>query len=173
MKALINRTERMSFLRLYNQMKMIKWPIHTLRIEVILMTKSWGSTKTIVIMDKTRGIEVINLCCWYRHHLLVNMFLHGQVRGVYWGYHYISQLGETFYQGMRESLTISTYSISIVGSQVYILVQKQRERERERQWERKRTVGRDRGRKGKRVDTKLTQPFTLILAFKRKKKNKF
>ena len=36
------------------------------------------------------------------------------------------------YQGRQESLTISTYFISIVGSQVYILVQKQRETERER-----------------------------------------
>ena len=30
------------------------------------------------------------------------------------GYRYISQLGETFYQGMRESLTIYTYYTSIV-----------------------------------------------------------
>ena len=30
------------------------------------------------------------------------------------GYCYISQLGETFYEGKRESLTISTYYISMV-----------------------------------------------------------
>ena len=30
-------------------------------------------------------------------------------------YRYFSQLGKLFYQGMRESLTISTYSISIVN----------------------------------------------------------
>ena len=32
----------------------------------------------------------------------------------YRGNCYISQLGETFYRGMREYLTISTYSISII-----------------------------------------------------------
>ena len=30
------------------------------------------------------------------------------------GYRYINQLGETFYHGMRESLTISTYFKSII-----------------------------------------------------------
>ena len=51
---------------------------------------------------------------------VVNTFLHGQgmvggkvIREVEWGYHFNSQLEETFYQGMRESLALSTYSISI------------------------------------------------------------
>ena len=38
-----------------------------------------------------------------------------------WGYCYISQLGETFYQGMRKSLTISTFSISIIQVKEYTL----------------------------------------------------
>ena len=35
---------------------------------------------------------------------------------------HISQLGETFYQGMSESLTISTYSISIYPSLLLYLI---------------------------------------------------
>ena len=50
--------------------------------------------------------------------MLGNAFLHCQMRGLGKvikgeGYRYISQLGETFYQGIRESLTISTHSKSI------------------------------------------------------------
>ena len=35
------------------------------------------------------------------------------------GYRHIVQLGETFYQGMREFFLVSTYSISIVTAKVY------------------------------------------------------
>ena len=56
--------------------------------------------------------------CQYSHQILVNMFLNSKRMGwdkvIRRGYLYISQLGETFYQGMQESLTVSTYYISIV-----------------------------------------------------------
>ena len=35
-------------------------------------------------------------------------------------YRYSSQLGETFYQGIRESLTITTYCISICKTHIHI-----------------------------------------------------
>ena len=67
-----------------------------------------------------RRILFLNLGCWYNPQILVNTVLHGHVRGCgkviwgKWGYRNISQLGETFLHGIRESLAISTYSISIV-----------------------------------------------------------
>ena len=57
---------------------------------------------------------VVNLGCYYSPQTLVNMLLHGQ-----WGEGGISQLEGTFYTGMRESLTLSTYSISITGRNTY------------------------------------------------------
>ena len=63
---------------------------------------------------------------------MVNKFLHCQGRGWGivkrdgWGYCYISQLGEIFHHGDRESLTLSTYSkfyliIDLNLSSLYIL----------------------------------------------------
>ena len=40
----------------------------------------------------------------------------------YKGFHYISQLKETFYQGRQESLTVSTYSLSIVAKHFFQII---------------------------------------------------
>ena len=70
------------------------------------------------------GVFVLYLGCYYSPQILINTFLYGKESG--WVkvlrrtggiVIYISQLTKLFFQGMRETLTISTNLISISGTE--------------------------------------------------------
>ena len=58
-------------------------------------------------------VMTVEFCRQFSGQILVKTFFHGMEGMGDGGYRFISQLEEAFYQDMQESLTISTYFISI------------------------------------------------------------
>ena len=59
-------------------------------------------------------VMTVEFCRQFSGQILVKTFFHGMEGMGDGGYRFISQLEEAFYQGIQESLTISTYYITIV-----------------------------------------------------------